>query len=200
MNISHFERARQYALQRLERELSPNLHYHAAMHTRDEVVPITEKLAIMEGLNEETLYLLLTAAWFHDLGYVEKHTHHELISTKIAMQVLPDFGYSSQEIEIVRWAILATVLPQSPSTLLEQILTDADLDVLGREDFMVRNNDLRKEFAYFGREYTDVEWCKNQIKFIEAHQYFTASARNLRDAGKLSNIANLKQKLEALES
>ena len=198
MNPQNFEQARQYALQRLERELSPRLRYHGIMHTRDEVVPVAEMLAGLEGIQGELLYLLLTAAWFHDLGYVEQPVHHELIGARIAMEVLPGLGYTQEQVEVVRWAILATALPQSPATHLEQLLADADLDVLGRADFMSRNNDLRQELALLGKEFTDEEWYTRQIKFVEAHQYFSASARALRDAGKAESITTLKQALDAL--
>jgi uncharacterized protein len=199
MNAQNFEQAKRYALHRLGQELPQHLHYHGITHTRDEVVPTAEKLAGLEGIQEEALYLLLTAAWFHDLGYVEKPTHHELISARIAKQVLPDFGYTAEQIEIIQWAILSTALPQSPVTLIEQILTDADLDILGREDFMSRNTDLRRELAFFGKKFTDAAWYAGQIRFIETHTYFTASAHILRDAGKLSNIASLKRILETLK-
>jgi uncharacterized protein len=198
MNSQNFEQARQYAIHRLENELSPNLFYHGLPHTRDEVVPAVERLASLEGVRGKSLFLLLTAAWFHDLGYVEQARYHELISARIAVQVLPSFGYTEKQVETVRWAILATALPQSPTSLLEEILADADLDVLGRENFMSRNQDFRRELAVLGEEFTDEEWFSGQLKFIEGHEYFTASARSLRDAQKILNITELKEALEAL--
>lgn len=198
MNAKNFEQAKQYVLDRLERELSPNLLYHGITHTRDDVVPAVEMLAREEGIRGESLNLLLTAAWFHDLGFVEQPLHHELISARIAVQVLPGFGYTDKQVEIVRWAILATALPQSPKTVLEKILTDADLDVLGRDDFMFRNDKLRREIAFFGKEFTDRDWYVGQLKFVQTHTYFTASARTLWNAGQLKNIADLKHILEEL--
>jgi uncharacterized protein len=193
-----FEQARRYAINRLEHKLSPDLLYHGITHTRDEVVPAVERLAGMEGIQGESLYLLLIAAWFHDIGYVEQATHHELIGARIAVQVLPSFGYSESEVEIVRWAILATALPQSPKSLLEEILADADLDVLGREDFIQRNGDLRCELALLGKEFTDEEWYTRQLKFVEEHKYFTVSARSSKNTQKSLNIAKLKNRLKEL--
>jgi len=198
MNSQIFEQARQYAENRLGRELSPDLLYHGIAHTREEVVPAAETLAGMEGIQEGSLHLLLTAAWFHDIGYVEQALYHELIGARIAAQVLPSFGYSEDQVEIVRWAILATALPQSPTNLLEEILADADLDVLGRGDFMHRNDDLRRELAFLDKEFTDEQWYTGQLKFVEGHKYFTASARSLRDTQKLINIAELRNKLKEL--
>ncbi|HEU0297476.1 MAG TPA: hypothetical protein VFR47_32335 [Anaerolineales bacterium] len=196
MNPQIFAQARRYAINRLEHELSPDLLYHGIAHTRDEVIPAVERLADLEGIQGESLYLLLTTAWFHDIGYVEQATHHELIGARIAMQVLPSFGYRESEVEIVRWAILATALPQSPTSLLEEILVDADLDVLGREDFMQRNKDLRCELALLGKEFTDEEWYTRQLKFVQEHKYFTTSARSSRNTQKSLNIAKLKNMLK----
>jgi uncharacterized protein len=198
MGTFNFDLAKRYALYRLEQELPSHLLYHGIAHTRDDVVPAVERLAEMEGIQGESLSLLLTAAWFHDLGYVEQARHHELISARISVQILPGFGYSDEQVEIVRWAILATALPQSPQNLHEKILTDADLDVLGRDDFMRSNDSLRRELVFFGQEFTDYEWYTRQLKFLEAHSYFTESARALRDAGQLRNIRILKEKLKVL--
>ena len=193
MKPASFERARRYAEQRLEAELSPDLHYHGIRHTRDEVVPAAELFASVEGIKGNRLLLLRTAAWFHDLGYVEGAVYHELISARMAEQVLPSFGYRDREVEVVRWAILATALPQSPNNLLEQILTDADLDVLGRENYMQRNNDLRRELACLDKHFSDEQWFRNQLNFIEGHRYFTDAAHSLRDAQKTRNILDLKK-------
>lgn len=200
MPLPNFEQARDYARHRLERELSPALLYHGIAHTRDEVVPAAEMLAGMEGIQGEALSLLLTAAWFHDLGFIKQAPKHELISARIAEEVLPDFGYGKHAVEIVTRAILATALPQSPKTLLEAILTDADLDTLGRESFMDRNGDLRRELALAGKVFTDEEWYTAQLKFLTEHDYFTASARTLRDGQKRLNIVDLRNKLDGVET
>ena len=200
MNSKKFEQARQYAENRLERELSPTLLYHGIGHTREEVVPAVERLASMEGIRGEARYLLLTAAWFHDLGYVEQPVYHELISQRIAVQVLPTFGYQRNEVEIVRWAILATALPQAPRSLLEAVLADADLDILGRTEFVQRNEDLRQELAFHKKEFTDEQWYVGQLKFLEDHQYFTVSACTLRNPQKLSNISYVNDKLNELRT
>ena len=198
LNLQIFEKAKQYVESRLESELSPNLLYHGIGHTRDEVVPAVSKLADMEGVHNESLYLLLTAAWFHDIGFIRQATNHELISVQIAKDVLPSYGYSQKQVEIISKAILATALPQSPANLLEQLLVDADLDILGRENFMERNNDLRQELASLGKEYTDEQWYSGQLKFMEGHKYFTTSARSLSDSQKLLNIAELKNIMKEL--
>ncbi len=77
-------------------------------------------------------------------------------------------------------------------------MTDADLDVLGREDFMLSNERLRRELALLGQEFSDLDWYMRQLKFIQSHSYFTASAHALRDGGQSANIQILKQRLDEI--
>jgi uncharacterized protein len=144
------------------------------------------------------LKLLQTAAWYHDLGFIEKRAGHEAVSARIASEVLPGFGYSAEQLQIILGIIRATVLPQSPVTILEQIMSDADLDVLGREDYMRLNGELRRELAFFGQESTDEAWYVGQLEFLGSHKYFTASAHSLRDPGKVQNAAEVQRILTEL--
>ncbi len=158
----------------------------------------TERLAAMEGVEGEPLLLLRTAAWFHDLGFVEQGDGHEAIGAQIAAQVLPRFGYGPEQVAAIRGMIMATRLPQSPCNLLEQIIADADLDLLGCDDFIPRNLDLRAEMATYGQTMTDEEWYASQVEFLQGHRYFTASANALRAAGKVRNAQWLNQQLAKL--
>lgn len=188
MHQPDFETARQYALDRLQRELSLLVTYHSLAHTVDEVAPAADHLAALEGVTGEDLLLLRTAALYHDVGFVEQHHDHEAGSARIAAAVLPGFGYTPAQIQAIVGMILATQLPQAPHTLLEQIMADADLGILGRPNYLPRNAALRAELAAFGLIMTDTQWYGNQLKFIRDHRYFTASARQLRDAQKQINV------------
>lgn len=190
------ERAIQYVSGRLETELSKKLLYHGIAHTRDDVVLAAERLAVLEGVSEEDCLLLKTAAWFHDIGFIERYTDNERISVSIAGEVLPSFGYSPNQIKQVNGIIMATRLPQSPKNLLEEIMCDADLDLLGRDDFWDKNVALRTELELFGTKLTDREWCLRQLEFLRTHHYFTHSAQCLRGAGKERYYQEMAQWLE----
>jgi uncharacterized protein len=186
-----FEAARDYALGRLERELSPALCYHSVAHTRDDVVLAVERLAAAENVIGDDLLLLRTAAYFHDIGFVERREDHEVIGARIAAEALPRFGYDTAQVVQVVGMIMATRLPQSPQTLLQQILADGDLDVLGRADFLSVNDSLRLELARAGLPASDADWYRVQLHFLRGHRYWTSSARELRDAQKQRNIEAL---------
>lgn len=195
MEAQAFEAAAAYALGRLESELSPALSYHGVDHTRADVVPATKRLAADEGIEGTDLRNLVTAAWFHDIGFIEQRAGHEGVGARIASEVLPGFGYTDDDVTVVTGIIMATVLPQSPTTLLEQIMADADLDLLGRDDFLVLNGKLRGELAYFGETFTDEEWYRGQLGFVAGHTYFTAAARTSRDGGQTRNRDELQRAL-----
>jgi hypothetical protein len=94
--------------------------------------------------------------------------------------------------------IMATKLPQSPQNQAEMILADADLDQLGAPEFLARNQDLRKELLSFGDQTTAEQWYEGQLNFLKNHNYWTRSARQLRDTGKQHNIDELARLLACL--
>jgi uncharacterized protein len=185
MDTPDLLQARRYAVQRLEQQLPAVLTYHCLAHTLQGVVPAVERLAALERVNGQDLLLLRTAAYYHDLGFVERSDGHEAISARLASEILPRFGYNPAQIEIIQGMILATRYPFEPHTYFESIMVDADLDVLGRDNFWPRNHALRAEReALAGQQSTDDEWYGSQLAFMRAHRYFTASAQNLRQAHK----------------
>ena len=128
--IPDYEGARTYALEHLARDLPSCLYYHSLWHTRDEVAARTEWLSRQEGPSNEATLLVGTAAYFHDIGFIRACTEHEKGSARIAVEVLPHFGYRPDQVQIIKGIIFATRLPQSARAALQQIMADADLDVL----------------------------------------------------------------------
>ena len=193
-------RARQYVVKRLSTELAAYNTYHSLEHTVEDVARAADRLAALSGIEGDDLLLLRTAAYFHDIGFVDDRANHEVIGADIARTVLPGMGYQPEQIDAICGMIMATRLPQSPRTLLEQILADADLDVLGRADFIERSAALRAESAAMGALLTDYEWYQSQFQFVRHHDYHTPAARTLRQAGKEANLATLARLIETSRS
>ena len=181
--------AMRYALGRLERELAPELTYHNLWHTAEDVLPAVRRLVALMGVSPEDVRLLEIGAAYHDIGYVLQRQEHERAGAEIAAQVLPECGFVSEQVAAVQGMILATRLPQSPRTPLEEILADADLDVLGREDSFARSQALRAELASYGAPVGETDWYCRRLKFLREHHYFTSAARSLRGEGERRNIA-----------
>ncbi len=189
-----------HAIARLRAELSPALTYHSLWHTQQDVMPAAVRLARLSHVPEEEIRLLEVAAAYHDIGLIYQHEEHEVIGAQIAAQTLPQFGFGPAHIDRIVSLILATRLPQSPQSPLEEFLADADLDALGREDFHTRSHDLWQEMLTRGQPFTWHEWCRVQLRFLKKHSYFTPAARALRDAGKQQHIAALEQELQEEEN
>src|SRR5688572_18918340 len=148
----NFEVVKTHVMDRLRRELPPGLYYHGIHHTRDDVLPAVERLAKLAALADEDKLLLMTAALYHDVGYIDRRYGHETRSGEIARIELPQFGYTHLQCERIASLILATHFPQSPNEddSLAKLLCDADMDSLGRDDFFVTSERLRYELRLNG--------------------------------------------------
>jgi hypothetical protein len=163
-------------------------------HTVD-VVTEVELIGWAEGVKDEDILLLKTAALFHDSGHVVSYDDHEYQGTLLAREILPGFGYSEEQIEKICNIIMATKLPPEPRNLLEKIICDADLDYLGRSDMIPVSNTLYKELKEQDKIGTLNDWNRLQIKFISGHQYFTQTARSLREVNKQKQIDRIRNLL-----
>ena len=180
-------------LSRLKNELDPRLGYHNIMHTLD-VLEQAEVLAKQEKVTDKhDLLLLKTAAVFHDSGFLFVYKGHEEKGCEIASESLRNV-FSEEDIKKVCGMIMATKIPQSPKTLLEQIICDADLDYLGRNDFEPISQTLHKEFIIFKIIPEDIIWDHVQIKFFESHHYFTGTSISKRNEKKLKHLNILKER------
>jgi hypothetical protein len=141
------------------------------------------------------LELLLVAAVYHDAGYLYQSANHEDRSCIIAREVLPDYGYSKDEIEEICRIIMATKLPQTPNSLAEEIICDADLDYLGRDDFFETGEGLYYELLHTGIVKNHEEWDIIQVEFLEKHRFFTPTSIALRKSKKEENLNKLKAKI-----
>lgn len=178
-----FSAAEAFILNKLKTELPGNLYYHSYHHVMD-VLKASILYAEMEKISEYDSMLLQTAVLFHDSGFTIQSKDHEELGCRIVRESLPTFGYTSEEIASICGMIMATKIPQSPNNLLEQIICDADLDYLGRDDFWEIGYNLYKELEIYGILTDEKEWNKLQLRFLTSHQYFTESAKKIRQIKK----------------
>lgn len=186
-----------YILTKLQNELPAQFHYHNADHTLD-VYHSAAAIAKQEDVSEEDTKLLLVAALYHDCGYLIGNKDHELSSCKITREALPQFGYNDEDIEKICTLIMATQLPQRPANLLQQIICDADLDYLGRNDFATTGSKLYHEMLAFGTIRNEEEWDQLQTTFLQNHRYFTASSLKNRQPKQEENLRALQHKTTTL--
>ena len=188
--LIQFNDIQEIILDKLEKELPSSLFYHNVKHTVD-VVTEVELIGWAEGCNDEEILLLKTAALFHDVGHTVSYDNHELHGAEYARQILPGFNYTPAQIDKISSLIMSTKLPPKPSDLLEEIICDSDLDYLGRSDFIPVSNTLFEEMKAQGKMKDINDWNKLQVNFISGHQYFTRTARSLREINKQMQIERI---------
>ncbi len=188
--LIQFTDIQEIILDKLEKELPAYLYYHNVKHTVD-VVTEVELIGWGEGCTDEEILLLKTAGLFHDAGHTIAYDNHEFYGTELAKEMLPKFNYSPEQIEKICSIIMATKLPPRPTNLLENIICDSDLDYLGRSDFIPVSNTLYEELKAQNKMGSLNDWNKIQVKFISGHQYFTATARSLREVNKQLQIERI---------
>ncbi len=193
-----YQKAEKFIVEKLKRELPKRLFYHSINHVED-VFQAAVVLAKLEGIKDEDFQLLKIAVLFHDSGFMVHAKEHEATGCNIVRENLPFFGYSQEQIERICGMIMATKIPQSPHNLLEEIICDADLDYLGRDDYDSISNNLFKEINVNSKLDED-SWLKLQISFLETHHYYTASAIRMRKKMKEDKLMSLKQKLAGLNT
>lgn len=194
-----FEQMRENILTRLRSLLPDTVVYHDVPHTINVEKAVT-RYAKLEGVDSESILLARTAALFHDAGYIYSNKNNEDFGINMAKSILPGYGYSSIQIEIIANIIESTKTSVEPRNLLEKIMCDADHDYLGRPDYYAIANKLRQEYENEDRFMTDIEWIKFQLHFLEnVHQFYTVTAQNIRQIGKRARIRELRIKLEQIE-
>lgn len=92
--------------------------------------------------------------------------------------------------------IMATRLPHSPSSKLEKVLCDADLDYLGRDDFYEVGGRLFQEMKKHGIVETEREWNLVQKTFLESHRYHTAFSQSHREPKKQERLQEIVSSLK----
>ena len=184
-------------------ELPDGIKFHDADHTLHPikgVVAVANRIAISEDISEHDRELLITAAYFHDTGYIREYDKNEPIAARMAGRILKLIGFKPNEIKKVQKMILSTDLEREPKTDIEKILCDADLDNLGREDFFKLDGKLRDGRRARGIDVSDdAKWYRSTLEIIKKHQYYTESQKKLREKGKQKNIKRLLNKLENIE-
>lgn len=194
----NYDAAKTFILNKLENELSDKLYYHGLHHTLD-VLQVTEELCQLENIAKYETILLKTAALFHDSGFTVQAQDHEKIGCDIAREHLPRYAYTDVAIEKICGMIMSTKIPQTPKTYLETILADADLDYLGRTDFYTIGESLFKELKAFGIVQEEEAWNRIQVKFLEAHHFWTKTNLDRREKQKSQYLIDLKKLVASYE-
>lgn len=181
-----FEEVKQVVFQLLTDKLPPHLYYHCLDHTED-VLREAARLAKAEQLSNQETLLVLLAAVFHDTGFIQSPQDHEARSCDIAREMLNKFPLTTEELDSICEAIMATKIPQVPMSKIAEVLCDADLDYLGRNDYDEISDRLFREIKHSNPNFSLSDWIKLQDNFLKAHHYYTATSQRERNEMKAVN-------------
>lgn len=189
-----YKQVQEYVVNLFEANKRQKLSYHNLEHT-EETVKRAEEIAAHYKLSEKEMLAVYIAAWFHDTGRIftgpENHEEKSVELMKAFMEInCPD----AELIQTVQGCILATKRSVIPTTLLQQILTDADTYHLGTKEFKRTNKQVRKEFSMDG-EISKGEFDIKTLEFLESHKYYTTYAVELLNKGKEENMEKLRSKI-----
>ncbi|MGY2131156.1 Pycsar system effector family protein [Hymenobacter sp. HD11105] len=191
--------AKAYITTLVEEKLPKQLVYHSLKHT---ITTVKEARALGEsaGLGADDLEALELAAWFHDTGYLDTYDGHEYRSMERAGQWLQAQGYPPERIALIQDMIRATHRNEPRETELQQLLVDADLSSLGREDFGASGELLRAEWeTMLGQTYSNTEWAELQLNFLLTSKFRTKAAQDRYHEQYEANVKEQKKKLKKTE-
>ncbi len=190
-----YENLSVYIFNLLETELDSRLYYHNVEHTLG-VINDCLLLGKQYELNEQDKIILKTAALLHDIGFLKVYDQHEEQGCKIAVDILPEYGYSSEQIARINRLIEVTNVFVKPENELEYLITDADLFYLGTDEFNRISSNLFKEWSAFNMVNGIQDFFEVQIRFLEKHTYYTPLAKELLNLQKEKNLQLVKDALE----
>ena len=173
-------------------------HYYHSYNHAIEVMERSIYLWEKEWLNHEELEMIWLAWLFHDTWFVIQYDKNEPIWAKIADNYLKSILYSPKKIKIIERLILATDPDyKKPIDIYEKIIRDADMDNLGRNDFLDRSNSLKKELEVIKNiKIKDPDWNHWLVDLLKEHQYKAYSQKVERDNQKNENLKKMIHELE----
>lgn len=174
-----------------------NHYYHSYEHSID-VMTRAVYLAKKEWLNDSDTEILALAWLFHDTWFIIQYDKNEPIWAKIAKNYLKSILYPDDKIELIENIILATdPLYKAPKNYYEEIIKDADMDNLWRDDFIIKNNDIKKELEIVKKiKIKDPEWKHASVELLREFKYKTISQKLERDKKKVENLKKMIHELE----
>lgn len=192
-------KAEKKATEILQTNLSPTMTYHNYDHTKN-VVNAVRSIGQEENLDDESLEIVQLAAWFHDTGFRDTYEGHEEKSSQIAKEFLSSVNVSPDKIEKVVNCILVTQYGKTPANKLEEVLCDADMIHITKEDYELYADNLRTELSKEKKEqFTDIEWWQVNLEFVSRFKFHTTYGKEVLTAAKEKVRDRLQKKTNKLQ-
>ena len=174
--------------------LNPDRFYHNLQHA-ETVVDYASKIAGQYKLDSKSVFIIQASAWFLDTGYVDDPIRPEKKAARVAEKILSEVSVDPEVIKNIRSCILASMLPQKPQNLIQEIICDAAMFHLGAPDFSERSKLMRKERVLIaGKKISKEDWKLRNIELLQNHRFKTEYARELFEEQQKENLSKLLEK------
>ena len=181
-----------------EQIYAPTLIFHNLLHTQN-VVEHTMEIAGHCNVSENEMFILFTAAWFHDTGHLfTKPQNHEEVSCFIMEKFMADKVNDINSISSIEQCIMATKLPRHPENILQQIICDADVFHFGTKEFQENDNRALQEYKLKYGDTDLLHFKKDTIKMLVNHHFYSGYCKERLNEQKENNIITLQ--MEILEA
>lgn len=192
------KKASDYIFDHFKANLPAKFVYHNYNHTVD-IVDAAKEIGEGVKLSGSELETVTLAAWFHDAGITAGYDNHEERGAELCAQFLRQNGFDEERIAQAAGCIRATKMPQSPRTLMEEVVCDADLLHLGRKNYFEKSDLLRIEWqTVCDMTYTDREWLQLNIDFFTHRPFHTKFAQVEYNDRRGENLAESHRRLRRL--
>lgn len=184
--MAKYTTANDWAFNTLCTKWNTRYAYHNLSHTLL-VVQAVDIIGRYENCTIKELQLLQVAGWWHDMGFLVHPDKHEQTGCIMVKEKFPGWGFTNEEIELICKMIMATQLPQTPHSLLEKIICDADLFYLGTNLANEFSDKLAQEWFTLGVIQSQEQFISKQNTFIASHTYFTNYGKEILAPVKQQN-------------
>ncbi len=165
-----YKKAEIHVTELFQQTTDPKLVYHNLQHTQ-KVVASTKEIAGHYQLISTDEFVLYTAAWFHDTGYLNgESAGHEERSVQLMQTFMKNLEADDLVVNNIGDCILATKSGVVPVNLLQQIIVDADTYNFGTKEFAITNKQVYKEYVLTHGHISKQEWNQDTLKLLERHQ------------------------------
>ncbi len=194
-----YKKIEEYVTGLFEQMQTPELAFHNLEHTQN-VVKHTQEIAGHYKVSENEMFILYSAAWFHDTGHLfTEPAKHEEMGSEIMKKFMREHLDDERTITAIEECIMATKFPRNPKNLLEQIICDADTYHFGTKDFKKTNKNAYEEYKLRSGGTDRIKFNESTIKMLEDHKFYTGYAKELLDKGKKKNLKKLTLKAMEVE-
>jgi adenylate cyclase len=187
LSYLHYEDLESEILVKIENEIPKNIYFHDSQRAKELCIKV-ELFALSEQIPDEEILNLKTAALFHEVGFIHGYNDRFNFAMDKAREILPVFGYRPEQIEAICKLICSINIPPAPKNKFEEILNDANLDYLAKQDFKEQSLNFYKELVEYNLVTDMIEWYKYQIELLTKYDFFTQSANKMAEVKRKDQI------------